>query len=74
MADTPLSAVLQNVERELETPPAEVARFAPAKLRGGTLQSLHAEGRQISERHQREWTEWQTKIKNWNEEYIRNLG
>lgn len=74
MADPSLSTALENaVERELDRP-AEVTRFAPPKLRGGTLQALHAEGRQIAERHQREWSEWTAKMKTWTDEHLRNVG
>ena len=42
MAD--LKGVLENVEREIaEQPPAEVARFAPAKLRPATISTICAD-------------------------------
>ena len=47
MAD--LKGVLDNVDRELNPEPApEVARFAPQKLRGQTLQSLVQTARKLT--------------------------
>ena len=39
MAD-PLKTVMENVDRELNEPAPEVARFAPQKLRANTLQGM----------------------------------
>jgi hypothetical protein len=73
MADPNLKAAMENVDRDMaEVIAPEISRFAPK--RSGTLQALHAEGRQLSERHKREWDEWAGKLKAWTEEHLRNVG